>query len=283
MPAMTRARVPTRALRIAAALASPMLGCMFFTSAGEGKALRKDVDQIKSDVQLQREQLDATVTKAEEQLAKVQAATEEATKLLARNSADVGAQVAETRAALEKVQGQIAEAQAAIEGLRKELGEYRASTDVRLEQITAQGKAAAAPPVPEDKQQLFAEAQRRLDAAQYDEARRLFRAYLNRFGGDDQADNSQFLIGESYFREDKYAAAIGEFQKVIDGFPRGDVVDRAFWKNGLSFLKLKYCTDARVFLQEMIRRFPRSSLVPDARKALNEIEKSKKDRSKCTS
>lgn len=271
------------AIRTVALAALALPACMFFTSAGEGKALRRDVDALKSNVETRQAELSETVKKAEAELAKVEAATAEATKLLTRNSADVGAQVLDVRATLEKVEGQLAEASAAIEALRKEMGEYRAQTDVKLEALGNPASKSQAAPVPEDKQQLYAQAEEKLQAGHYEDARRLLRTYLNRFGSDDQADNAQLMLGESYFREEKFAAAIGEFQKVIDNFPKGDSVDDAFFKNGQAFFKLKYCTDGRVFLQELIRRFPRSSLLAEARKLLDEIDKAKKNRSKCTS
>ncbi len=256
---------------------------MLFTTRGEGQGLRRDVDQIEKDLELQRAELDDAVRDATEEVARVKQLTDEATKLLARNSADVGATVEEARAAVQRLEGRVEEATQALDALRKELGEYRAATDVKLEGLLGQSTKAQAPPLPEGKQELFAEGGRRLEAGQHDEARRLLRHYLSRFGGDDQADNAQLMLGESYFREEKYAAAIGEFQKVIDAFPKGDAVDDAFLKNGQAFFRLKYCTDARVFLQELIRRFPRSPLVQDARKLLGELDRAKKDRAKCTS
>jgi tol-pal system protein YbgF len=255
---------------------SSMTGCMFFTTRSTGEELRQDVDQLKKDVELQRTDLDT-------ELSKTKAVTAEATKVVVRNSADLGAQVVELQAAMARLEGQLAEANVALENLRKELGEYRAQTDVKMEGFGTQSGKATGPPIPEDKKELYAEAERRITAGQYDEARRLFRTYLNRYGGDERADNAQLALGESYFREEKYAAAIGEFQKVIDAFPKGDAADDAFLRNGQAFFKLKYCTDARVFLQELIRRFPKSPLAAEARKTLDTLDKSKKNRAKCTS
>lgn len=255
---------------------SSVTGCMFFTTRSTGEDLRRDVDQLKKDVEGQRTDLDSELTKT-------QAVTAEATKVVVRNSADLGAQVAEMQAKVAALEGQLAETTVALESLRKEIGEYRAQTDVKLEGLGTQAGKATGPPIPEDKRELFAEAERRMQAGQFDEARRLFRTYLNRHGGDERADNAQLALGDSYFREEKYAAAIGEFQKVIDAFPKGDAVDDAFLKNGQAFFKLKYCTDARVFLQELIRRFPKSPLAAEARKTLDTLDKSKKNRAKCTS
>src|SRR5262245_59023569 len=71
-------------------------GCFLFTSKYEGEQLRKDMTQVQAKVDaLDRRDADLTQAthEAKEQLARLRGIMEEATKLVTRNSADVGLQV----------------------------------------------------------------------------------------------------------------------------------------------------------------------------------------------
>jgi len=263
----------------AVALGLLVTGCMLFTTKKEGAHLRKDLDEVRGEMATQRQALDAQLARAQTEVEKLQKVLDEGTHLLARNSADLGAQVQQMQATVEQLTGQMDEARHELEALRKELGEARAQVDAKIAELAA-GTVKA---LPEGKDALFAEGERQYQSKSYEEARRALRQFINKHATDPRADNARFLVGEAYFHEARYAAAIGEYQKVIDGHPKGDVVADAFWKNGVAFFKLKSCTEARVFLQEMMRRFPKSPLSKKARETLDEIDKVRKNKSKCSS
>jgi TolA-binding protein len=70
-----------------------------------------------------------------------------------------------------------------------------------------QAKATAPHPVA-DKDAMWSEAQKKLTAGQYGDARKDLRAFIQKFAQDAKADDAQFAIGESFFKEKDYAAAI---------------------------------------------------------------------------
>ena len=43
---------------------------------------------------------------------------------------------------------------------------------------------------------------------------------------------------------------------MLDGFPKSPEVPEAMWLMAQSFVDLKFCTDARAFLQDLLRRYP---------------------------
>jgi len=251
---------------------------MFFTTKKEGAQLRTEMKQLREDFSAQREALDAQLAKASVEVEKLEKVLEEATKLLARNNADVGAQVERLQAAVDSFSGKLEESQHALDLLRKELAEHRAQVDAKLAEVSQPSSG-----LPESKDALYADAERRFAEKHYKEVRRILKQFIEQHGDDSRADNARFLVGEAYFAEGRYAAAIGEYQQVIDHYPKGDVVDDAFLRNGVALYRLKSCSDARVFLQEMLRRFPKSPLAPRARQTLDEIEKYRKKKSKCSS
>ena len=90
--------------------------------------------------------------------------------------------------------------------------------------------------------------QKRFEAKQFNDSRRLFDAFIARFPTDGRAATAQYLIGEAYFAEGKYANAIGAYSKVIDNFPKAENVPDAMYRNGLAFYALKYCGKPKVLV-----------------------------------
>ena len=139
------------------------------------------------------------------------------------------------------------------------------------------------PPVPETADAVYAEAQKRYEAKQYLDARRLFDAFLSRYGSDSRAARAQYLIGEAYLSESKYASAIGAYRKVIDSYRKSEEVVDAMYKSGVAFFAIKYCSDARVFFQELLRIYPKTEWKKDASEQIQKINRDLKNKSVCSS
>jgi tol-pal system protein YbgF len=214
-------------------------------------------------------------------VAKLREVLDQATNLVQRNSADLGVQVQKLQTDLAGLIGKTEEISHTLDSVSKQFGEYRAQTDVKLEGLTTKAGTATAPPAPEDKDKLFDEAYKRYQAGQFEESRRLFRTFVTRYGRDDRADNAQYWLGQSYYEERKYAAAIAEFKKVLDNFPRGDATDLAMFGMALSFIELKYCTEGEAYLQDLLKRFPTSTLKDKAQKKIKEVKKVKRNKKVC--
>jgi TolA-binding protein len=70
---------------------------------------------------------------------------------------------------------------------------------------------------------------------------------------------------------------------VLDSYKNSPEVPEAMWLLGQSFVELKFCSDARVLLQDLERRYPRSARVKDAKVKLRELQKISRDKRLCTS
>src|SRR5262249_30463678 len=162
---------------------------------------------------------------------------------------DLGLTVQKLQTDLATMTGRVDDMQTSFASLNKSFTEYRASSDVKIEQAVNATTNAKQPPIPEKPDDVFSEAQRRYDSKQWADARRLWDAFLSRFPSDARAPKAQYLIGESYLQEQRYANAIGAFTKVIDNFPKSEMVPDAMYKNGTAFYALKYCGDARIYFQ----------------------------------
>jgi tol-pal system protein YbgF len=269
---------------VALALLGATGGCMFFTTKDEGHQLKTNLDKLRAqvdDMNLREQELRKATADAKAQVVKLREVLDQATGLVQRNSADLGVQVQKLQTDLAALIGKTEEISHTLDSVSKQFGEYRAQTDVKLEALTTKAGTATAPPAPEDKDKLFDEAYKRYQAGQFEEARRLFRTFTTRYGRDDRADNAQYWLGQAYYEERKYAAAIAEFKKVLDNFPRGDATDAAMFGMALSFIELKYCTEGEAYLQDMLKRFPNSTLKEKAQKKIKEVKKMKRNKKVC--
>lgn len=115
---------------------------------------------------------------------------------------------------------------------------------------------------------LYRSAKRFLDEGKAALARERFGTLLARFPKSDNADNAQFWIGETYYREKWYEKAILEYQKVIEKYPKGNKVPSAYLKQGMAFGNLGEKANARLILKELIKKFPSANEANVAKKQM---------------
>jgi len=125
------------------------------------------------------------------------------------------------------------------------------------------GAAGAAPAAPPKKRslsqnELYLKAKQAFDNGDYPGARSAFQEFLKRFPKAKNADNAQFWIGETYYREKWYEKAILEYQKVIENYPKGNKVPASLLKQGLAFYSMGDKANARLILNELISKYPHS-------------------------
>lgn len=120
-------------------------------------------------------------------------------------------------------------------------------------------------------QALYNEAKKAFDDGQMDAARKGFQKLLSDFPKSQQADNSQFWIGETYYREKWYEKAILEYQKVIENYPKGNKVPAALLKQGLSFLNIGETNNARLVLKELVAKHPGTNEAKIAQQKLDSL------------
>ncbi len=131
------------------------------------------------------------------------------------------------------------------------------------------GAAAAAPRKRTLSQnELYLKAKQAFDAGDYAGARAAFQDFLKRFPRAKNADNAQFWIGETYYREKWYEKAILEYQKVIEKYPKGNKVPASLLKQGLAFYNIGDKANARLILNELIAKYPHSREAKIAKKKL---------------
>jgi tol-pal system protein YbgF len=134
------------------------------------------------------------------------------------------------------------------------------------------GDGAAAQGAAEDSEKtIYEKARQAYDNGEMDKSRQLFQALIKKYPKSSNADNAQFWIGESYYREKWYERAILEYQNVIEKYPKGNKVPAAMLKQGLALLQIGEKSSARLILQELVDKYPDASASKIAAKKLKEF------------
>lgn len=130
--------------------------------------------------------------------------------------------------------------------------------------VSATGKDTG----PNATQQLYDNAKQAFDNGQLDKARQDFQRLLKEYPKSTMADNAQYWIGETYFREKWFEKAILEYQAVIENYPKGNKVAAAMLKQGMAFVELGDKSNARLILKELVKKYPDSNEAKIASKKL---------------
>jgi tol-pal system protein YbgF len=119
---------------------------------------------------------------------------------------------------------------------------------------------------------IYRSAKQNFDSADYEKARIEFGSFLKKYPKSQNADNAQFWIGETYYREKWYEKAILEYQKVIETYPKGNKVPASLLKQGLAFLNLGDKSNSRLILKELVKKYPKSNESKVAIQKLKDIK-----------
>jgi TolA-binding protein len=249
-------------------------------TSSEGEKMQSDITTLRRRL----DDIDKRDKEYKEQVVRLRKVLDEATALLTRNSADVGAKAAKAEQDIAALQGRIEEISHTVEQAERQSTDDRTRLDTRLaglEQTQNKIVDRVAPEMPSDKDQLWTQAGQRLASGQRDDGRRFYRVFIQRFPADPRAPQAYLAIAMSFVQESKYANAVGELQKVLNTYPSSPEVPEAMWQLSLAFVQLHFCTDAHSLLSDLVKRYPRSPRAADAKGELKSIAKLPK--SACTS
>ena len=232
------------------------------------------ISQMQSDIAANQKRLDSLEDDLEVKRKELEEALAEASRVLRRNSADQGLQIEQIQMRLAAMEGEIAELRHESSGTTKEQAERSLELQRRLSEVAR----AAGMDVPLDSEEIPESKKAHWDALtkayrinKYSYTRGLARAYVQRYPKDDRADNAQYMVGSAYLKQGQAAAALGEFQKVISTYRKGDALDRTLFDMSQAFLEVRSCNDAGTALKALLKNHRNSKLVPQAKKELRRV------------
>ncbi|MCI4410908.1 MAG: tol-pal system protein YbgF [Thiotrichales bacterium] len=110
-----------------------------------------------------------------------------------------------------------------------------------------------------------------LMAGKYAESGKLFKAYVDKYPDSDQTGNAYYWLGETYFVASKYDLALKAYTESAKR--EGPKAAEALYKQGECYVELKKTKEAKQAFEEVKKRFPGSSAVKQADKALADMKK----------
>ncbi len=91
-----------------------------------------------------------------------------------------------------------------------------------------------------------------------------FETFLQRFPNNSYASNAQFWLGDCYFNQQQYPAAIQEFERVVYDYQGAAKSPDALYKIAVAQLQLGASDQARQAVETLKRRYPKSTATQKA-------------------
>lgn len=207
----------------------------------------------------------------------------EAVKAADSSSADLGRRLASIEASIKSVQDGLASMEisqqhndARFSELRNELAALD-SLAARLEKAVAGVRADAAglkegEAQKEGAEEIYSKGFRETTAKDYTNAIQTFQRLLSTHPDHKLAGNAQYWLGEIYYARGDMEMAILEFDKALKKYPGSEKTPASLLKQAFAFEKLGAKKEARVLLQEVVQKYPKSGEADLARKRLETLK-----------
>lgn len=268
---MTRA-----AIAITLLLGLPLGGCFWATTKSEGESLRKDVTSLQQKITAKEQSL-------EEQVDQLKKVLEDATKLLKRNSADLGLEVEQLRTAVREATGLATTVNSGMNDLKLAYDAHKKQHDAKLdalEQRLAQLESGK-PSATSSADDLWRLGSTAFEAGRYNEAIEIFKRLTQTFPAHDRADDALYFRGQAYTNLKDWEKAIGIYQQLVDKYPDGTFTDDGLYFAALAAQQLKQCTESRTYLGIIKSKYPKSNVAKQAAELDAAIKKDAKNKAKC--
>jgi tol-pal system protein YbgF len=112
-----------------------------------------------------------------------------------------------------------------------------------------------------------------LKQGRYQKAKSELRAFLQNHSNSSFAGNAQYWLGEAHYVTREFKSAIEEFKAVLSNYPQSLKISDAMLKIGYTYYELMQFDQAKLLLQDLRERFPKSTAFRLAGKRLDRIRK----------
>ncbi|MCD6268597.1 MAG: tol-pal system protein YbgF [Deltaproteobacteria bacterium] len=119
---------------------------------------------------------------------------------------------------------------------------------------------------------LYDDAYNTFKRGDFKNAKNKFKKFIGAFPNSSYKVNSQFWIGECYYKTDDFAEAIIKYDEIIANHPQHQKAASALLKQGFAFLKLGDTTDGKLILKKVIANYPKTDQAEIAHRKLKTIK-----------
>lgn len=210
---------------------------------------------------------------------KKQAEMEARIEQLVQWHASSNAKLAELSGEIATLQGQVRKTSTDLEEVKPGIRELKSSLEV-VQKLQAE----PAPPkvevinketAPADKeataQDNYMKAFGLYSADKYAEAIAAFEAFIAAYPQSEYAGNARYWIGECYYTQRNFKAALAEFRKVITDYPQGKKVPDSMLKLGLTQISMNEPAKGKETLRLLVEKYPKTEAAAKARERLEKL------------
>jgi TolA-binding protein len=147
-------------------------------------------------------------------------------------------------------------------GTRVTALEQRATADDILQKATT----------PERPKPTYDLGKRLFDEGKFNEASDVLKSVTHSKPHSDDARKAQFLLGESLFSAKDYASAVLEYSEFKKSYPKDALIPNAIYRQANSFKSMGRAKEARLFYQELLEKFPKSSFSAKAKQEMKKLK-----------
>ena len=263
---------------LAAALAAA--GCI---STSDFEAAQRQISELQEELaNIKR------TASSKDEVQNVNVRIAEQTETLLRSNATLVTKVSEIEERIQNTQGSVEQTTHRLDQIAQQVAKnQRDLEEIRARVTTMQAPAAdgggeatgeltvpasAIPAAPAmDPMQTYQAAYRDYQRGNFDLAIDGFRDFLSASANSDLADNASYWIGESLFSQKKYREAIGQFDAVVNKYPKSDKVPGALLKKGYAYIAVGEKAQGVVQLQYVLHEHPKSQEASLARQKLKQL------------
>lgn len=124
-----------------------------------------------------------------------------------------------------------------------------------------------------EERQKYQKAFDMLKEGRYKMARTEFKAFLEQFPDGRYSGNAQYWLGEANYVTRQFEQGVKEFKVVLSRYPSSNKVPDAMLKLGYTYYELRQSIQARLVLEDLRKRFPKSTAARLAGKRLERMKK----------
>jgi tol-pal system protein YbgF len=270
---------------VALAAALPLGGC--FVSLEAGRQMQARIDRLeaqnveqKRTLEEQRQAVRDRVEKVDQKIREVQAKIDELNQAARRSGADLGVTLTRLQDEFAKVKGELEVAQHRLVEIDKAVGGLRDETDARFTALKGQGaldsyearQKIAALPKQDDKAAFLALAQKEEDRGEKGIAREVYEEFVRKWPSDPRSADAGFRAGELLFEQKRFREALLAYGKVAEDFPRSERAPPALLGAAESMLRLDMKDEAAAILGQVAEKYPKTDAAKTARARLEELQ-----------
>mgnify|MGYP000173901615 CR=1 FL=1 len=200
--------------------------------------LESKLDQLKKDVAQQDEAQNATLEHMSSEFKRFNKEILGIVDNLRRGSAEDIGNIVALKELIQKQQGELSELQFKLNQMKTNPQEMK---------------------VPQDKEQLYQQAEKLLLAKSYREAIRFYSEFVKRFPEDVRADDSLYHIAEAYYQQARYEDCARAIQQIMNEYADENQADKALILLADAYLAMDKCSNAKDALNYLKDKYPRSN------------------------